>query len=397
MHKDECSRRKRCMFNWRSRSIYTRMPLDSRNFEPGRSENVSISRNRDLWLIPAWLFLVAAMIFVMIVLGGATRLTGSGLSIMEWAPFAGVLPPTSHREWERLFALYQQIPQYKLLNAGFGIEGFRQIFWLEWVHRLWGRLTGAAVFLPLMWLWATGRLRPALRVRLLVVFCLGALQGAVGWFMVSSGFLSDTTAVSAYRLVIHLMLAVLLYGTILWTALNSLGPPTVTRSMSARAPTARRLAIVCCCMVVLTLCAGGFVAGLHAGLDYNTFPLMDGALVPPGYARLHPFVLNLTENVAAVQFDHRLLATLTAFVALATAASILFTGPSRRSRLWAIALAGMVLIQFALGILTLLYVVPIPLGVAHQAGAILLLTAALGSLHETVVVAAPEIPSSAAS
>ena len=363
------------------------MPFDSRNFEPRRAAEVSHSTVRDQWLVSAWLFVLAGMIFVMIVLGGATRLTGSGLSIMEWAPLSGVLPPASQAEWERLFALYQQIPQYKLLNAGFGIEGFKQIFWLEWVHRLWGRLIGVAVLLPLLWFWAKGQLTPALRSRLVAIFFVGALQGAVGWLMVSSGFMPETTAVSPYRLVIHLLLAVLLYATVLWTALRSLPQ----RGLAPAAMPSRRLsrlALTSCALVVLTMCAGGFVAGLHAGLDYNTFPLMDGAVVPPGYARLHPFLVNLTENVATVQFDHRLLATLTALTALATAVSILWTGPGGRARLWAAALGGMALAQFALGVLTLLYVVPIPLAVAHQAGAVLLLTAALGCLRETGVAAA---------
>ncbi len=353
------------------------MPFDSRNFEACPAAGVPVSKTHDR-LVPAWLFSIAGMIFVMIVLGGATRLTGSGLSIMEWAPVSGALPPVSQAEWERLFALYQRIPQYKLLNAGFGLGGFKQIFWLEWVHRLWGRMIGVAVFLPLIWFWVKGRIGPALRSRLAVIFLVGALQGGVGWFMVSSGFLPDTTSVSPYRLVVHLVLAILLYSTVLWTALSCVSPSAPARP-SAKV---RSLALACCALVVLTMCAGGFVAGTHAGLDYNTFPLMDGALVPPGYARLQPFLLNLTENVAAVQFDHRVLATLTALTALGTAAAILWSGKRGRARGWAVALGATVLLQFTLGVFTLLYVVPVPLGVAHQAGAVLLLTAALGCLHE---------------
>ncbi|EQD53665.1 cytochrome c oxidase assembly protein, partial [mine drainage metagenome] len=156
----------------------------------------------------------------MVVLGGATRLSGAGLSIMEWAPISGALPPLSEAEWRRLFALYQQIPQYRLLHEGMGLDGFRHLFWLEWLHRLWGRLLGVAFLLPLLGFWLSGRLRPALRARLALIFALGAMQGAVGWFMVASGFFPDSIAVAAPRLVIHLGLALLLYAVIFWTALS---------------------------------------------------------------------------------------------------------------------------------------------------------------------------------
>ncbi|MBV9655705.1 MAG: COX15/CtaA family protein, partial [Acetobacteraceae bacterium] len=259
----------------------------------------------------------------------------------------------------------------------------------------WGRLTGFAVFLPLIWFWAKGWLTPALRSRLLLIFVLGALQGAVGWFMVASGFMPDTVSVSPYRLVIHLMLAVLIYGTIVWTALDSLPPPQPHPAPRGTGRPARAIAALCCAFVVLTMCAGGFVAGLHAGLVYNTFPLMDDRLVPAGYAQLHPFLLNLTENIAAVQFNHRVLATLTLGVALVTSAACLRTGPTSRARAWAAALGVAAVAQFVLGVLTLLYVVPVPLGVAHQAGAVLLLTTALGCLHEMRVAARREAAPSA--
>ncbi|MBV9656464.1 MAG: COX15/CtaA family protein, partial [Acetobacteraceae bacterium] len=222
------------------------MSLDPSTFAPrGRSAAPSVAAS----VRPAvslWLFSVAGMVLVMVVLGGATRLTGSGLSIMEWAPIAGALPPLSDAEWQRLFALYQRIPQYALVNAGLSIDGFKQIFWLEWVHRVWGRLTGFAVFLPLIWFWAKGWLTPALRSRLLLIFVLGALQGAVGWFMVASGFMPDTVSVSPCRLVIHLMLAVLIYGTIVWTALDSLPPPQPHPAPRGTGRPARAIAALCC-------------------------------------------------------------------------------------------------------------------------------------------------------
>ncbi len=325
--------------------------------------------------VAIWLFLVAAAILVMIALGGATRLTGSGLSIMEWAPLMGTLPPMTEAEWQRLFALYRQIPQYDLVNQGFGLEGFKRIFWLEWAHRLWGRTIGLMFLLPLIRFWWTGRVSRALRWRLALLFVLGGMQGAVGWFMVASGFLPDTTAVSPYRLVVHLGLALILYAAIVWTGLSQLPPSGVVGPVPRVFGALVRLGTTA---VATTILAGGFVAGLHAGLAYNTFPLMEGALVPPGYANLHPFIRNMTENIAAVQFDHRLLATATLTIALA----IVATGwgvPGLRRKVAAVgAIAGA---QYGLGIWTLLAVVPIDLAVAHQVGAALLLTACLVLLH----------------
>jgi cytochrome c oxidase assembly protein subunit 15 len=297
---------------------------------------------------------------------------------MEWAPISGILPPLTQADWQHLFDLYRQIPQYALVNEGFGLAGFKQIFWLEWVHRLWGRLIGLAFVGPLIWLWATGRIERRLRSRLFLLFALGGLQGVVGWLMVASGFLPDTTSVSPYRLVIHLVLALVLYAAILWTGLGVLMPPSTP--MKHVQPMSR-LTALCCLLVSLTIVAGGFVAGIHAGLDYNTFPLMAGHLVPDGYADLSPFLLNLTENIAAVQFDHRLLATLTAAV---TALVVVngFATPSLRSvRGTVLIFGGVVALQYVLGVATLLQVVPVDLAAAHQAIAVLVLTAALCTLH----------------
>lgn len=329
-------------------------------------------------LIALWLFAVCGMIWVMVVLGGLTRLTGSGLSIMEWAPVSGMLPPLNHADWESLYRLYQKIPQYKLVNDGFGLAGFQRIFWLEWVHRLWGRLIGVVFLVPLVWFWVRGRLPRGLPLRLAGFFVLGGLQGAVGWFMVASGFFPDATSVAPARLVFHLGLALALYAAILWTGLSMLHParaaPAGTRGL--------RRAIACAVgLVALTIVAGGFVAGTHAGLEYNTFPLMDGRLVPAGYARLHPFLRNLTQNLAAVQFDHRLLAAATVLAALVALRLALRPGVPAFVRRPVLVLAGLVAVQFALGVATLLLVVPVPLASAHQANAVLVLTAALVALH----------------
>jgi cytochrome c oxidase assembly protein subunit 15 len=355
------------------------MPFDVRDF-PGAPPEDRAAGRRNRILVATWLFTIAAMVLVMIVLGGVTRLTGSGLSIMEWAPISGVLPPMNEADWQRLYHLYQQIPQYKLVNAGFGLDGFKQIFWLEWTHRLWGRLIGLAFILPLIWFWATGKLERRLVPFLLLLFVLGGLQGAVGWIMVASGFAPHATAVSPYDLVAHLGFALALYVAILWTGLMVLRPapphPSAPRWL-------HRLSWLCCGLVAITMLAGGLVAGTHAGFDYNTFPLMDCRLVPAGYADLQPFVRNLAENIAAVQFDHRLLATLTLLTAMAVAMIGFAARPPRAVRLALLVFPGIAILQYILGVMTLLFVVPVPLAALHQAVATLLLTATVVLLHAT--------------
>ena len=353
------------------------MPFDVSDFPdlpPGERGETRQNRRR----IALWLFGLCAMIFVMVVLGGLTRLTGSGLSIMEWAPVTGILPPLDHAQWEHLFALYKQTPQYQLVNDGFGLAGFQRIFWLEWVHRLWGRLLGMAVLVPMGWFWVRGLLPRRLIPRLIGFFVLGGLQGAVGWFMVRSGFFADATAVAPARLVVHLVLALVLYAAILWTGLSALysapSAPPSTRGL-------RRVVAAFTAALALTIAAGGFVAGTHAGFAYNSFPLMSGHLVPRAYAHLHPFWRNLTANIAAVQFDHRVLASLTAVLGLLAAAMALSGGLPWRIRGPVLATAGLVIVQYALGVATLLLVVPVPLAAAHQANAVLTLTASLVALH----------------
>ena len=353
------------------------MPFDVRDFPGAPPEDRAAGRgNRRR--VAAWLFAVAFMILVMVVLGGITRLTGSGLSIMEWAPFAGALPPMSEADWQRLYHLYQQIPQYALVNQGFGLAGFKQIFWLEWTHRLWGRLIGFAFLVPLIWFWATGRIERRLRARLVLLFVLGGLQGAVGWFMVASGFQPDTTAVSPYRLVIHLALALALYVALVWTGLTVLHP--LPRG-PAPSPLLRRMSWLCCISITVTILAGGFVAGTHAGFTYNTFPLMDGSLLPSDYASLQPLWRNLTENLATVQFDHRLLATFTVIAVICTLVIGFSSRPPTASRRTLVALGSLAACQYVLGVATLLLVVPIALAAMHQAVATLLLTASVVLLH----------------
>ena len=326
--------------------------------------------------IAIWLLLCCFMIFVMVVVGGITRLTLSGLSITEWEPVTGILPPLSPAAWAAEFAKYQHIPQYRLINYGMNLDQFKTIYLWEYTHRLWGRLIGFAYALPFLYFALRRRLPRSLMTPLAGILLLGFLQGALGWYMVESG-LAERVEVSQYRLVAHLALALLIYATTLWVALGILaGPPR-----DVAAPGWRRAAEALLGLVALTILAGGFVAGLHAGLTYNTFPLMDGSFVPAGYAQFQPFPRNWFENIAAVQFDHRLLAMTTAAAVLLlwlAGRRALLSRPARLALHTLLAAAGL---QFALGVATLLFVVPIPLAAAHQAGAVLLLTAAILFRH----------------
>jgi len=314
------------------------------------------------------------MIFAMAVIGAITRLTESGLSIMEWAPVTGFLPPLSEAEWQRLFELYRTIPEAQGQHAGITLAEFKEIFWWEWLHRLWGRLIGLVFLLPFLWFLWRRRLPSWLKRHGWILLGLGALQGFVGWFMVASGF-TERDDVSQYRLVLHLGLALGIYAYVLWLIFR------LAWTRPALPPEARRLrrgTIHVLALLVVTLISGGFVAGLNAGLAYNTYPLMDGEIVPAGYALLSPWVANLFENVAAVQFNHRLLTALTALGVL-----YLWFRSRRlqeRRRPYDLLLL-VVVLQFGLGILTLLQAVPVALGALHQAGAILLLTQMLAALY----------------
>jgi heme a synthase len=336
--------------------------------------------------IAGWLLLCCAMIFVMVVIGGITRLTLSGLSITEWQPVTGILPPLSPAAWAAEFEKYRHIPQYRLVNYGMSLDQFKTIYLWEYVHRLWGRLIGFAYALPFFYFVARGRLPRRLLMPLSGILLLGFLEGGLGWYMVESG-LAERVEVSQYRLVAHLVLALSIYAVTLWIALGILTaerPITPTLSPGGGAGVSgrwRRAAEAVLGLVALTILAGGFVAGLNAGLIYNTFPLMDGSLVPEGYAQLQPFMRNWFENVAAVQFDHRLLATTTAAAVLLLWLAGWRAALPRSVRLGLHALFAAAALQFALGVATLLLIVPIPLAAAHQAGAVLLLTTAIVFRH----------------
>ncbi|MPY71642.1 MAG: heme A synthase [Alphaproteobacteria bacterium] len=324
-----------------------------------------------------WLAVCAAMVFAMVVLGGATRLTESGLSMTEWRPVTGWLPPMTEAAWQSVFDGYRDSPEFRRLNFWMGIEDFKRIFWLEYLHRLWGRIIGVAFALPLAWFWTRGRLPGGLRWRLAGLLTLGAAQGGLGWYMVQSGLI-DHPEVSQYRLAAHLGLAFLIYGLLLWESLRALVPRPAAGAAEAalRAP-----AMLLLGWTALTVTWGALVAGIDAGLAYNTFPLMDGRLVPPGFFTLAPWWVNFGENTAAVQFTHRALGIGLALGALLVALRAARAGTGRRARRAAALVAGAALIQTGLGIATLLSAVALPLAIAHQAGAGAVLSAVLWMLY----------------
>lgn len=337
-------------------------------------------------ILSNWLFLICFLLLCMIALGGYTRLTGSGLSIMDWRPIAGIIPPLSHQEWVREFDLYKTIPQYTILNNGFGLSGFKQIFWAEWSHRFLGRIIGFVLFLPLIWFLYKKMITKQLALRLFIFFILGGLQGGIGWFMVHSGFRANSTAVEPVRLVLHLSCALILYIAILWTALSlrhegstPSTQPLFTESHSGK--WIKTLLAIDFILLVFTILAGGFTAGTHAGRSFNSFPLMNGHLVPTDYAKLSPFWLNWFENISAIQFDHRLLATGTLLMVLGTAFAGAKLAGNKATKTIFILMGWAVLIQYALGITTLLLVVPVWAGTIHQAFAVILLTSVTVALH----------------
>ncbi len=335
-------------------------------------------RIRSFGLVRAWLWGVAFCIFAMVVVGGATRLTQSGLSITEWKPVMGVLPPLDAAAWQAEFDKYKQIPQYAQLNPDMTLAGFKAIFYWEWAHRLLGRIIGGFVALPLIAFWLAGRLTPALKPRLLALLALGGLQGVIGWFMVKSG-LSARTEVSQYFLALHLVTASLTFTWTIWLAegLRRVRPARRNPALDDLRPVATLLLV----LVLVQIGLGAFVAGLHAGLAYNTWPMMDGHMVPPlaDLARQSPLWSNLFENVTTVQFDHRSLAYGVLLVALLHAAQAWSKVPgsaaARRGGLLVLAVLG----QAAIGITTLLLVVPIWAALLHQAFAMVVL--GLAVLH----------------
>jgi cytochrome c oxidase assembly protein subunit 15 len=323
--------------------------------------------------IAAWLLVCCALLFTLVVVGGVTRLTHSGLSIVEWQPIVGTLPPLDDQAWQESFDKYKQTPEFRLVNADMTLDGFKSIFWWEYAHRLLGRGIGLIFLLPLLYFIARKFVDRPLAWRLGGIFLLGGLQGAMGWYMVKSG-LVDNPRVSQLRLAAHLGLALLIYAAMLWQALNLL------RRQRAKADAAQqelwRKSSALSILIFVTALSGALVAGTRAGRVYNTFPLMNEHWIPPEIFALEPWYSNFFNNLATVQFDHRLLAWL-----LAALVPWLWWRARRAAPLASHLLLAALVLQIALGIATLLLAVPVALGAAHQAGALLLFTAALTVMH----------------
>jgi cytochrome c oxidase assembly protein subunit 15 len=323
--------------------------------------------------IQAWLLIVAALIFAMVMVGGATRLTESGLSIVEWKPVTGVVPPLSEAQWQGEFVKYQAIPQFRFVKPQMTLDEFKTIYLWEWTHRTLGRLLGIVFLFPFLWFLWRGMIEPGLRLRLWLIFTLGAAQGVIGWWMVASG-LVERVDVSQYRLAVHLTLACILFAAVLWTATALTGADRI--ELSSRR---RRTGYALVGLVLLQIYLGALVAGLDAGLIYNSWPLIDGSLVPPASElfALQPWWRNFFEHRLTVQFDHRIAAYLLWGLAVWHAADIAAAERARAALGGALFLAGALTLQAVLGVITLLYQAPMGLALMHQAMAVVVLGAAV--------------------
>lgn len=325
--------------------------------------------------VAIWLLICCGLVFLTVVIGGITRLTHSGLSIVEWQPLMGVLPPTSEEKWEETFAKYRATPEYKQRNPDMTVEGFKRIYWWEYSHRMMGRLVGLAFLLPFIFFMARKMLDPELIRELSGIFVLGAIQGGLGWYMVSSGLVDDPR-VSSLRLMAHLGLAFFIYGLMLWTALGLIYRKPVQSSDEARSR-----AGLLVFLVFLMVLSGALVAAIRAGFAYNTFPTMDGHWVPDEIMLIRPWYMNFVHNMATVQLVHRVMAVVIVCSVVITWYRVKHEPPNPRARLWADLMIAAVIIQIVLGITTLLLQVPINLAVLHQAGAVALFTCAIGVRH----------------
>ncbi len=343
-------------------------------------------------LIGLWLLICCLVLLALIMLGGATRLTGSGLSMVDWRPITGILPPLNDQAWLRVFEMYRASPEYQHINRGMSLAEFKFIFWFEYAHRVLARFLGLLFIVPLVWFWLRGQIPSRLRWPLLGLLALGAAQGYLGWYMVQSG-LVDEPRVSQYRLAAHLGLALVIYAGMLWLAVRLLWP----RQAPSEAHNRPRVFLLLLAFTGITILSGAFVAGLKAGLIYNTFPLMGDDWVPPGLWALQPAWINLFENPTTAQFNHRLLGLSTlVLVLLITGLGLRHTTtPGHRGALYA--LLALTSLQVLLGITALLLHVPVVIGTLHQGGAVLLLSAVLVVGHTFTPITAPRFNSLTAS
>jgi len=332
------------------------------------------TEDKDRRAVGRWLLFMAFMVFAMVVVGGATRLTESGLSMVDWRPVTGVLPPIGDDAWQAEFAKYQESPEYRLKNYHMSVEDFKGIFYWEWGHRLLGRLIGLFFFVPMVWFWVKGRVPEGYKPRLAALFVLGGLQGLMGWYMVMSG-LVDEPAVSHYRLTAHLSLALLIFAALFWTALSLLNPKP-----AGGTPLLKRLTHTAMLVLVLQLVMGALVAGLKAGHIFNTWPLMGETFVPEGLWFMDPWWLNMLDNAITVQFDHRIGAYV--LTILAVVIGFMARNAPRETKNAAYLLIGAVGVQMLLGIIMLLKEVPVSWGTAHQGGGVLVLAAIINLMHK---------------
>ena len=325
-----------------------------------------------------WLIASAVAVLLAVAVGGITRLTESGLSITEWRPVSGIMPPRGAAEWDRAYRDYLAIPEARTVHRGISLDQFRQLYWWEWVHRLLARGVGLVLALPYFVLLAQRKIRPEHRRRLLLLPLLAAVQGALGWYMVQSG-LTHRVDVSPYRLTAHLGLALAIYGVAVWTVLDL---RSAAHPIAGRTPAGLRSGLGAgLALTIVTILSGGFVAGLDAGKIFNTFPSMGGRVVPPGYRMAGVGWRNAFENPVAAQFHHRVLALFTAAALLGLAAAVLRSASPVPLRRAASFLAFAIVVQIALGITTLLAAVPVTLGVLHQVAGVGVLTVVLIAAH----------------
>lgn len=336
-------------------------------------------RARSLAPVRIWLHVVALLIIAMILVGGATRLTDSGLSITEWKPIHGTIPPLNAAEWQEEFERYRQIPQYELVNKGMTLAEFKTIFWWEWGHRFLGRFIGIAFFVPFVFFWATGRIGRGLVPQLLGIFVLGGLQGGIGWWMVASG-LVERTDVSQYRLATHLTIAFAILALVVWVARG-----ISTRPPPSGPPTGRGFAITIVALLFLQVFLGGLVAGLDAGYVSATWPTMDGAFIPEGLSVIEPWWRNPFENPVTAQFDHRMLAYLILIVTAVYAVVARGTNAARGALL----LLAVFVAQAALGIATVVLEMPLHVALSHQFGGAVAMWVAVAHLRGLTLAARP--------
>jgi len=330
--------------------------------------------------LAAWLLVCCSLLVVLIVVGGVTRLTRSGLSIVEWQPIVGIVPPLDESGWLDLFDKYKQTPEYKLVNRGMSLDAFKEIFWWEYVHRLLGRLLGLAFLAPMLWFFVRRVIDRTLGLKLAGIFFLGALQGALGWYMVKSGLVDDPR-VSHFRLTAHLGLAFIIFAAMFWVALDLIRDRARMSPTDDLQSTLARISSVLVWIVFAMVLTGGLVAGIRAGFAYNTFPLMNGRVVPSEIFMIEPWYLNFFNNMATVQFDHRLLAGLLVLIVIPLWLACRKLQPNDVARMAANWLLAALALQIALGIATLLLRVPVALAAAHQAGAVTVFAMALWLAH----------------